>query len=78
MERGEILREEDLEMLKQLKGRVGRYRREMRRARLERDQSYWDDRASLASVLDAWKDLKALRTEQGTYTFVCVWERKPL
>lgn len=51
--------------LKACSQRILGYRREMQRASLERDQGYWDDRSALVTVLELWKGIKALRSDQG-------------
>lgn len=53
------------ETLKSLQERMRGYRVEIQRTSLERDQGYWDDRSALVSVLELWRELKALRREQG-------------
>lgn len=59
------VREKLTDMLTQLKVRLDSYRGEMRKVSLLRDQGYWDDKASIASVLEGWKELKAIREHQG-------------
>ena len=50
-----------------LEDRIQRYRQEMRRTRMERNQSWRDDKTCLSNVLDAWKALKGLRSHQGNF-----------